>query len=147
MRRPQGMPAPATTASADAPAFAIEAKGLRKLYGGRNGMTREALAGIDLQIPRGSIFGLLGPNGAGKSTFINILAGLVRKSAGSAHVWGIDIERFPRAARGAMTVADLCRDYLAAADKGLVLGKRPNLRMAVILMSYEVFAGAKRSGY
>ena len=98
------MPAPAAKAAANAPAFAIEAKGLRKLYGGKGGMKREALAGIDLQIPRGSIFGLLGPNGAGKSTFINILAGLVRKSAGSAHVWGIDIDRFPRAARGAIGI-------------------------------------------
>src|SRR5690606_34331664 len=104
MRRPQGMPAPAATAADTAPAFAIEAKGLRKLYGGRGGMKREALAGIDLQIPRGSIFGLLGPNGAGKSTFINILAGLVLKSAGSVQVWGIDIDHAPRAARGAIGI-------------------------------------------
>lgn len=94
----------ASPAPADAPAFAIEATGLRKLYGGKGAMKREALAGIDLRIPRGSIFGLLGPNGAGKSTFINILAGLVLKSAGSVKVWGIDIDQAPRAARAAIGV-------------------------------------------
>jgi len=98
------MPVPAATASAPAPAFAIEARGLRKVYGGKDGATRAALAGIDLAIPRGSIFGLLGPNGAGKSTFINILAGLVLKSAGTAQVWGIDIDQAPRAARAAIGV-------------------------------------------
>jgi ABC-2 type transport system ATP-binding protein len=50
------------------------------------------------------IFGLLGPNGAGKSTLINILAGLVIKTAGSVTVWGIDIDRAPRQARSAIGV-------------------------------------------
>jgi ABC-2 type transport system ATP-binding protein len=59
---------------------------------------------VNLTIPRGSIFGLLGPNGAGKSTLINILAGLVRKSRGTARVWGIDIDKAPRAARAAIGV-------------------------------------------
>ena len=43
-------------------------------------------------MPRGGIFGLLGPNGAGKSTLINILAGLVNKTGGSATIWGFDID-------------------------------------------------------
>src|ERR1700746_582144 len=63
-----------------------------------------ALDRVDLAIPRGSIFGLLGPNGAGKSTLINILAGLVVKTAGTALIWGIDIDRDPRQARGAIGV-------------------------------------------
>jgi ABC-2 type transport system ATP-binding protein len=50
-------------------------------------------------VPRGQIFGLLGPNGAGKSTLINILAGLVNKSGGSATIWGFDIDRHPRNAK------------------------------------------------
>jgi ABC-2 type transport system ATP-binding protein len=55
-------------------------------------------------VPRGAFFGLLGPNGAGKSTMINILAGLVIKTAGSAAVWGWDIDRNPREAKRAIGV-------------------------------------------
>ena len=87
------------------PDFAIEVKGLRKIYhGGRGRPPHEALKGIDLAIPRGSFFGLLGPNGAGKSTFINILAGLVNKTAGTACVWGFDIDDNPRNARASIGV-------------------------------------------
>ena len=64
----------------------------------------QALKGIDLAIPRGSIFGLLGPNGAGKSTFINILAGLCRKTSGTVSIWGRDIDERPRDARAAIGV-------------------------------------------
>jgi ABC-2 type transport system ATP-binding protein len=59
---------------------------------------------VDLAVPRGSIFGLLGPNGAGKSTFINIFAGLVTKTAGSAQIWGVDIDKRPREARACIGV-------------------------------------------
>jgi len=85
--------------------MAVEVAGLEKFYpgtGGRGG--NHALKGVSLTIPRGSIFGLLGPNGAGKSTLINILAGLVRKSGGTARVWGIDVDEQPRAARAAIGV-------------------------------------------
>ncbi|MBO6834811.1 MAG: ABC transporter ATP-binding protein [Alphaproteobacteria bacterium] len=87
------------------PDFAIEAKGLSKVYRSQ-GKTAEkrALENVDLQIPRGSLFGLLGPNGAGKSTFINILAGLVVKSAGSAKVWGYDVADNPRMAKSSIGV-------------------------------------------
>jgi len=84
---------------------AIEAKNLRKVYKASGGQpAKEALKGIDLAIPRGSIFGLLGPNGAGKSTFINVLAGLVMKTSGHASVWGFDIDVNPRQARAAIGV-------------------------------------------
>lgn len=79
---------------------AIEITGLEKIYKGRSGAEdKVALKGIDLAIPQGSMFGLLGPNGAGKSTTINILAGLVNKTAGNAKVWGFDIDDNPRNAR------------------------------------------------
>lgn len=79
---------------------AIEIKGLKKVYKGRGGADDKlALKGIDLNIPQGSMFGLLGPNGAGKSTTINILAGLVNKTEGSAAIWGFDIDEHPRNAR------------------------------------------------
>lgn len=82
------------------PEFALEAIGLKKTYPGKgNSPAKEALKGVDLQIPRGSIFGLLGPNGAGKSTFINVFAGLVKKSKGTARIWGVDIDKDPRKAR------------------------------------------------
>jgi len=60
---------------------------------------KKALKDIDLEVPVGSFFALLGPNGAGKSTLINILAGLVVKTAGAARIWGYDIEADMRAAR------------------------------------------------
>ena len=71
----------------DLPEYAIEARGLTKTYAAtKTTPAKTALNGIDLKIPRGSIFGLLGPNGAGKSTFINIIAGLVRKTSGTVSV-------------------------------------------------------------
>lgn len=87
------------------PPPAIEARSLRKVYK-PDGKTpaKEALKSIDLVIPRGSIFGLLGPNGAGKSTFINILAGIVTKTSGSATVWGNDIDIASRQARASIGV-------------------------------------------
>jgi ABC-2 type transport system ATP-binding protein len=81
--------------------MAIEIEGLRKTY---KGAGTEALKGIDLKIPAGSIFGLLGPNGAGKSTLINILAGLVIKSAGKVRIWGFDQDINPRQSRAAIGV-------------------------------------------
>ncbi|WP_229582857.1 ABC transporter ATP-binding protein [Paracoccus sp. S-4012] len=85
------------------PAIRIEA--LRKTYAasGRE-PEKVALKGVDLTIPQGSIFGLLGPNGAGKSTLINIMAGLVRKTAGRVEIWGFDQDVNPRQSRAAIGV-------------------------------------------
>ena len=85
--------------------YAIVAENLQKTYAGtKKTPAKTALKGVDLTIKRGSMFGLLGPNGAGKSTFINILAGLVKKSGGTANVWGFDIDKNPRQARAALGV-------------------------------------------
>ncbi|GAK34642.1 putative ABC transporter ATP-binding protein YadG [alpha proteobacterium Q-1] len=81
---------------------AICVRSLEKTYGGP--APKRALKGIDLDITQGSMFGLLGPNGAGKSTFINILAGLVNKTSGSASIWGFDIDAHPRNARASIGV-------------------------------------------
>jgi ABC-2 type transport system ATP-binding protein len=87
------------------PDYAIEAQGLVKVFPARkNTPPKTALNGIDLKVPRGSIFGLLGPNGAGKSTFINILAGMTLKTEGKVCVWGRDIDPEPRDARAAIGV-------------------------------------------
>ncbi|HEX4183544.1 MAG TPA: ATP-binding cassette domain-containing protein, partial [Caulobacteraceae bacterium] len=89
----------------DLPDYAIEASGLYKTYAAsKTAPAKTALNGVDLKIPRGSIFGLLGPNGAGKSTFINILAGIVRKSAGQVRIWDRDIDQRPRDARACIGV-------------------------------------------
>jgi ABC-2 type transport system ATP-binding protein len=64
-----------------------------------------ALDGVSLTVPEGSFFGLLGPNGAGKTTFINTLVGLVRKSGGTARVFGHDVEEDYREARNAVGLA------------------------------------------
>tara|TARA_B100001142_G_scaffold308960_1_gene340997 strand:+ start:300 stop:1286 length:987 start_codon:yes stop_codon:yes gene_type:complete len=69
---------------------AILTRGLRKVYNSSAKGNVEALRSLDIEIPRGSFFGLLGPNGAGKSTFINILAGLVNRTSGSAYICGYD---------------------------------------------------------
>jgi ABC-2 type transport system ATP-binding protein len=64
----------------------IFTEGLSKSYKGI-----KALDGLNLQVPKNSIFGFLGPNGAGKSTTIKLLLGLIRPSAGKAAVFGHDI--------------------------------------------------------
>ena len=84
---------------------AIEIAGLSKTYAAQgHGAPKQALKALDLQVPAGSIFGLLGPNGAGKSTTINILAGLVNKTAGKVTIWGFDQDVNPRQSRAAIGV-------------------------------------------
>jgi ABC-2 type transport system ATP-binding protein len=87
------------------PANAVRLIGLDKTYAASGKRpAKEALKGVDLAIPRGSLFGLLGPNGAGKSTLINILAQLVNKTAGKVDVWGFDLDRRPRDVASAIGV-------------------------------------------
>lgn len=84
---------------------AIEIRGLTKTYAsGRGAPEKLALNAVDLNIPAGSVFGLLGPNGAGKSTLINILAGLVLKTAGQVTIWGFDQDVNPRQSRASIGV-------------------------------------------
>lgn len=74
--------------------LAIETSGLRRRFGGF-----EALRGVDLRVPEGSIYGLVGPNGAGKTTTFSILCGFLNPTAGTARVLGFDPR--DRAALGA----------------------------------------------
>jgi ABC-2 type transport system ATP-binding protein len=73
---------------------AVAAEGLRKRYGGT-----DALDGLDLAVPPGTVHGLLGPNGAGKTTAVRILATLVRPDGGRATVAGFDVVRRPAEVR------------------------------------------------
>ena len=65
----------------------IEANGLSKAYKGV-----KVLDGVNLQVPRHSIYGFLGPNGAGKSTTIKLLVGLIQPTAGNVSVFGNDVQ-------------------------------------------------------
>src|SRR5438045_3766785 len=95
--------ASSSPAPAALPDLAVEIRDLTKVYGGsRRRPPKTALANFSLEVPRGSFFGLLGPNGAGKSTMINIMAGLVRKTAGSVRIWDYDIDAHERQARCAI---------------------------------------------
>ena len=72
----------------------IELSGLTKKYGNFT-----AVDGIDLKVPRGELFGFLGPNGAGKTTTLRMIAGILKPTAGSVRIAGIDLAADPIAAK------------------------------------------------
>jgi len=108
----------------------IEALGLRKRFG-----RSEALRGVDLAVPEGTICGLLGPNGAGKTTVVRILATLLRPDAGTATVAGYDVVRQAAQARYRIGLAG----QYAAVDE--LLTGRANL----ILFGRLCHLGARRA--
>jgi len=76
----------------------IETKDLRKSFksrAGRESKTVDAVAGVDLAVEEGEIFGFLGPNGAGKTTTLRMLATLIVPDGGQATVAGLDLRREP----------------------------------------------------
>jgi ABC-2 type transport system ATP-binding protein len=85
----------------DAP-LAIEVRGVRRVYHVKPPVV--ALDGIDLEVASGEFFGLLGPNGAGKTTLIKILTTLLLPSAGTARVFGFDVERETKQIRRIMNM-------------------------------------------
>jgi ABC-2 type transport system ATP-binding protein len=72
----------------------IKLTGLTKRYGGFT-----AVNAIDLAVPRGQLFGFLGPNGAGKTTTLRMIAGILRPTAGTVEIGGVDISVDPIAAK------------------------------------------------
>ncbi|MGI9090599.1 MAG: ABC transporter ATP-binding protein [Gemmatimonadaceae bacterium] len=58
-----------------------------------------AVAGVDLVVPRGELFGFLGPNGAGKTTTLRMIAGILQPSSGTVEIAGIDLAKDPMAAK------------------------------------------------
>jgi ABC-2 type transport system ATP-binding protein len=88
---------------------AIEVRGLKKRYG-----TVQALDGVDLEVPRGTVFGLLGPNGAGKTTTVKVLTTSERPDSGTAKVLGIDVAKFPQRVR---TQIGLAGQYAAVDER------------------------------
>src|ERR1700746_661216 len=79
------------------PAIAVHA--LRKRFG-----TKEAVAGIDLEIAAGSFAGLVGPNGAGKTTSLSMMTGLLRPDDGQVLINGINVWADPPAAKAIIGV-------------------------------------------
>ena len=78
----------------------LETVGLRRTFKGRGkNSTVEAVAGVDLTVAAGDIFGFLGPNGAGKTTTVRILATLIPPTAGTARVAGFDVASQSRQVR------------------------------------------------
>ncbi|MGC4761366.1 ATP-binding cassette domain-containing protein [Micromonospora sp. DT46] len=79
--------------------LAIEAEGLTRSFG-----DTRALAGMDLQVPAGTVYGLLGPNGAGKTTAVRVLATLLRPDGGRARVFGHDVVTEANTVRARMSL-------------------------------------------
>jgi ABC-2 type transport system ATP-binding protein len=79
--------------------LAIETRGLEKTYNPGKEDEVEAVRGIDLRIPRHTIYALLGPNGAGKTTTLSMLTTLIQPTGGSATVTGFDVVHAPEQVR------------------------------------------------
>src|SRR2546423_7938397 len=97
---------------------AISAEGVVKRFG-----STLALAGVDLEIPAGMVFGLLGPNGAGKTTLVRVLSTLVTPDSGRAEILGHDVLRDAVEVREVLGLTG----QFAAVDE--ILTGRENLEM------------------
>jgi ABC transporter DrrB family efflux protein len=114
---------------------AIAVEGVTKSFG-----STLALAGVDLVVPEGAIFGLLGPNGAGKTTLVRILATLLNPDSGRAEVMGRDVVDEAVAVRESL---GLTGQY-AAVDE--ILTGRENLEMFARLFKLSRAEASKRAG-
>ncbi len=112
--------------------LAIAARGLVKSFG-----AVRAVDGIDLDVPRGMIFGLLGPNGAGKTTLLRMLATLLKPDAGSARVMGHDLVAAPHDVRKSIAMTG----QFASLDEDLT--GRENLILLAKLWGFRGRAAAR----
>ena len=106
--------------------LAIEAEGLLKTFG-----DVRAVDGVDLAVPRGTVYGVLGPNGAGKTTTIRMLATLLRPDGGTARVLGRDIGDEADAVRSLVSLTG----QLASVDEDLT--GRENLILLARLLGFS----------
>jgi ABC-2 type transport system ATP-binding protein len=104
---------------------AIEAEGLVKSFG-----DTRAVDGVDLEVPRGAVYGVLGPNGAGKTTTIRMLATLLRPDGGTARVLGHDVVAEADAVRGLVSLTG----QMASVDEDLT--GRENLVLLGLLLGF-----------
>ncbi len=117
-----------------ATSLAIEARGLTKYFGDVH-----AVDGINLNVPRGMIFGILGPNGAGKTTLLRMLATLLPPDAGSAKVLGFDLKESPHEVRGSIAMTG----QFASLDEDLT--GRENLILLARLWGFQRKDAKKRA--
>jgi ABC-2 type transport system ATP-binding protein len=128
---------------------AIEAQGLAKTYG-----ALRVLDGVDLTVPRGTVFALLGPNGAGKTTTVRILATLLRPDAGRANVAGFDIARERRHVRRSISLTgqNVAIDELQTGEENLrmmarltgLTGRQSRRRADELLERFDLHGAAGR---
>lgn len=112
---------------------AIEFNELSKVYQGKKKVTVNALKSLSLQVGQGEVFGFLGPNGAGKSTSIKILLGLIRSTAGSARIMGVDVtEKSARSEVGFLPENPSFYDFLTGEEFMRFVGKSFNMSAADI---------------
>jgi ABC transporter DrrB family efflux protein len=114
---------------------AISVKGVAKRFG-----STQALAGVDLEVPQGAVFGLLGPNGAGKTTLVRILSTLIAPDAGRAELLGHDVATDSAAVRDQIALTG----QFAAVDE--LLTGRENLEMFGRLFDLSRADASARAG-
>ncbi|MET7281312.1 ATP-binding cassette domain-containing protein [Kribbella sp. NPDC005582] len=114
--------------------LAIETRGLKKSFG-----KTHAVAGVDLAVSAGGVYGVLGPNGAGKTTVIRMLATLLRPDAGEAQVLGYDVVRDARAVRSRVGLTG----QFASVDEDLTGVE--NLLLLARLLGYSRRGGRERA--
>ncbi|MCW2878719.1 MAG: Methionine transporter ATP-binding protein [Sphaerisporangium sp.] len=129
---------------------AITATGLRRSYG-----DHVVLDGVDLNVPRGTVFSLLGANGAGKTTTVKILSTLIRADGGSARIAGHDLSAEPDAVRAAIGVTGQFSavDNLLTGQENLTLmadlhhlgRKAGRRRTAQLLEQFDLVDAAKKT--
>jgi ABC-2 type transport system ATP-binding protein len=131
------------------PTFAVHVRGITKRYG-----ETQALAGVDFDVPRGTVLGLLGPNGAGKTTAVRVMSTLLTPDAGTVEVAGIDVIREParvRAKIGLIGQAAAVDEMLTGAENLTMFGRLHGLdrraaraRAAELLERFELSDAADR---
>ena len=114
--------------------LAIETRGLKKSFG-----KTHAVAGVDLAVSAGGVYGVLGPNGAGKTTTIRMLATLLRPDAGEAQVLGYDVVRDARSVRTRVSLTG----QFASVDEDLTGVE--NLLLLARLLGYSRRRGRRRA--
>ncbi|MEU1513107.1 ATP-binding cassette domain-containing protein [Streptomyces sp. NPDC005811] len=129
--------------------WAIEAEGLCKRY-----ERRQALGGVDLAVPPGTVLGLLGPNGAGKTTTVRMLTTLLAPDGGRARVAGHDVVRQPAEVRRRIGLAGqyaAVDDMLTGRENLVLIGTLTHLgrraaraRAAELLDGFELTGAADR---